>query len=352
MKNLTKFLLIVAVLLGLLGGLAVRSHIASAQIYTTTYGGSVWFFSSEGGDPYDADEALGAPDSGNCTAGGMNSWFSSSGGGSQLIGINFATPLYPDYINIYQTYAPGTIIWIGLYTDQGNWYAYGGDADTTCGAAQHIFTLNLTNFTEKVVAIEIDLEEGAPGIADGWTGIDAVEMVGYTELIPVTDPVESDNSGLHYGFNGPEEVVYTAEAQAGDSIYVHAYCSDHTGSDGRDPYVRVLSPINRPVELWSMLNGTGDIVDNNGNVLGDDDSGPVPCGDGWSARFDFIAPEDGVYTFFVGVLHPNHDNLHSSHVQVDIHVESPGVALPLVELAAPENNTTDNGVGHHNHHAE
>jgi hypothetical protein len=134
--------------------------------------------SSEYGNPdWAASHATGAPDVTAC-GDDANAWASSNDATVEWLELTYTTPVKPYQINIHQTYNPGQIVKVELFSTDGQtvYQAYAA-TPTKVDTCPQVLTLSLdgSNLTQ-VNRIRITVDQSVLGV--GWAEIDAVELVG------------------------------------------------------------------------------------------------------------------------------------------------------------------------------
>ncbi len=134
--------------------------------------------SSEYGNPdWAAAHAAGAPD---VTACGDDSaaWASADSSTVEWLELTYATPVKPFEINIYQTYNPGQIVKVELFSpdSQTSYVAYTA-TPVKVETCPQTLTISLDGSKlSPVNRIRITVDQSVLGL--GWAEIDAVELVG------------------------------------------------------------------------------------------------------------------------------------------------------------------------------
>jgi hypothetical protein len=134
--------------------------------------------STEYGNPdWAAAQATGAP---NVTACGDDSsaWASRDDTTVEWLELTYATPVKPYQVNIYQTFNPGQIVNVELFSPDGQtaYHIYTA-TPAKVETCPQVLTLSLdgSNLTQ-VNRIRITVDQSVLGV--GWAEIDAVELVG------------------------------------------------------------------------------------------------------------------------------------------------------------------------------
>jgi hypothetical protein len=134
--------------------------------------------SSEYGNPdWAAAQATGAPDVTAC-GDDSSAWASRDDSTVEWLELTYTTPVKPDQINIYQTFNPGQIVKVELFSPDGqtDYQAY-TSAPTKVETCPQTLTLSLDGANlAQVNRIRITVDQSALGV--GWAEIDAVELVG------------------------------------------------------------------------------------------------------------------------------------------------------------------------------
>ncbi len=144
----------------------IRQWAASATA-STEYGNPEWA----------ATQATGAP---NVTACGddTSAWASRDDTTVEWLELTYTTPVKPFEINIYQTFNPGQIVKVELFSPDGQtvYQAYTA-TPVKVETCPQTLTLPLDGSTlTPVNRIRITVDQSALGV--GWAEIDAVELVG------------------------------------------------------------------------------------------------------------------------------------------------------------------------------
>lgn len=140
-----------------------------------------WAISATGTSQYGNDDwsfmqATGAPDTAAC-GDITTAWAAASATTDEILALEFAQPVIPSQVNIYQTYTPGSIVMVELSnTITGETVTIPESADppgnTPCPG---VFTLNITDIQSPVNGVIIYFDQSIGG---NWNEIDAVELVG------------------------------------------------------------------------------------------------------------------------------------------------------------------------------
>ena len=135
--------------------------------------------SSEYSNPdWAAIQAAGAPDTAGC-ADLETSWASQNSYGVDWLELNYAAPVIPTEINIYQSYTPDFVTKVEVLDVQGNYwpvYSAAGAALTEC---PYVLNIPVVNINVYVYAIRITIDQTN---ASYWNEIDAVELVGIPDV--------------------------------------------------------------------------------------------------------------------------------------------------------------------------
>jgi len=144
----------------------IRQWAASATA-STEYGNPDWA----------ASHATGAPDVTAC-GDDSSAWASSDDSTVEWLELTYTTPVKPFEINVYQTFNPGQIVKVELFSPDGqtDYQAYTARPAKVETCPQTL-TLRLdgSNLTQ-VNRIRITVDQSVLGV--GWAEIDAVELVG------------------------------------------------------------------------------------------------------------------------------------------------------------------------------
>jgi hypothetical protein len=121
-------------------------------------------------------QATGAPDTREC-GDITTAWASATATGQDSLALNFGAAVIPTQINIYQTYNPGSIVFVEIGNlATGESLAVPDSADppgnTDCPG---IFTIDVADVPFAVDTVVIYLDQTIVGV---WNEIDAVELVG------------------------------------------------------------------------------------------------------------------------------------------------------------------------------
>lgn len=175
------------------GGEELRQW-ASSATGTSQYGEENWSFSQATGEPNTAE-------CGDYTT----AWASSSSTGSDMLALEFETPVRATEVNIYETYNPGSIIRVELTnTISGEIFEIPDSADplgnTPCPGT---FTLSVPEIDMLANGVIIYLDQTIGG---SWNEIDAVELVG---IVPGEAPevVESMDGVQTVALDGGESDI-------------------------------------------------------------------------------------------------------------------------------------------------
>ena len=107
-----------------------------------------------------------------------NAWASSDDTTVEWLELTYATPVKPYQVNIYQTFNPGQIVKVELFSPDGqtDYQAYKATPAKVATCPQ-LLTLSTdgSNLTQ-VNRIRITVDQSV--LAVGWGEIDAVELVG------------------------------------------------------------------------------------------------------------------------------------------------------------------------------
>jgi hypothetical protein len=134
--------------------------------------------SSEYGNPdWAASQATGAPDVPTCSDDG-HAWAASNNSTVEWLELTYATPVKPFEVNIYQTYNPGQIVKVELFSPDGqtSYLAYTATPAMVATCPQKL-TLSLDGSNlGSINRIRITVDQSVLGTS--WAEIDAVELVG------------------------------------------------------------------------------------------------------------------------------------------------------------------------------
>jgi hypothetical protein len=134
--------------------------------------------SSEYGNPdWAASHATGAPDVTAC-GDDANAWASSDDMGVDWLELTYTNPVKPYQVNIYQTFNPGQIVKVELFSPDGQTdYQVYKATPAKVATCPQLLTLSLDGSKlTQVNRIRISLDQSVLGL--GWGEIDAVELVG------------------------------------------------------------------------------------------------------------------------------------------------------------------------------
>lgn len=144
----------------------IRQWAASATA-STEYGNPDWA----------AAQATGAP---NVTACGddTSAWASKDDTTVEWLELTYATPVKPYQVNIYQSFNPGQIVKIELFSPDGQTvYQIYSATPTKVETCPQVLTLSLDGSSlTQVNRMRITVDQSVLGV--GWGEIDAVELVG------------------------------------------------------------------------------------------------------------------------------------------------------------------------------
>ncbi len=192
-------------------------------------------------DAWSATQATGAPNTTEC-ADTRTAWASSDSRGVDFITLQYAQPVIPTQVNIYQTLGPGSITSVQLVTVSGALIDVPDSADppgnTDCPG---IFTLDLSGITDQVIGVTINVDQT---IGEGWNEIDAVELVGVgTGGTPVnerpaadiTTLLEEGRAAIDAGDWETAVDLYTSaleiDPETGDAYFFRGYAFYYLGAN-------------------------------------------------------------------------------------------------------------------------
>jgi hypothetical protein len=144
------------------GGSTIEQWAVSA-IASSQYGSSDW----------SASQATGEPDTPNC-GDFRTAWASATSTGVDWIQLDYATPVYPTQIVIYETYNPGALTQISVVGESGTEYMVyvTSPEEKACPITR---SFDITPTSEKVTSVILYIDQSEIG---GWNEIDAVKLVG------------------------------------------------------------------------------------------------------------------------------------------------------------------------------
>jgi len=127
-------------------------------------------------DPkWSAMQASGPPNVTTC-GDDNNAWASSQSNGVDTLTVNYATPMIPTQVNIYETYNPGSITSIDLIPADGSAaIPVPKSADSALTVCPRVFAVTLSGITQPISAVAIHLDQTKSA---SWNEIDAVQMLG------------------------------------------------------------------------------------------------------------------------------------------------------------------------------
>lgn len=128
--------------------------------YTTTY--------------WSALQATGAPNTDICGDIGT-AWASESATGQDTLTVQFTTPVYPHFINIYQSYNPGAITSIDLMDANGDKVVLNLPIEESGSYCPGVLSIPITEVDELVSGVRLNFDQRLTG---DWNEIDAVQLVG------------------------------------------------------------------------------------------------------------------------------------------------------------------------------
>lgn len=140
--------------------------------------------SQYGSDSWSAKQATGAPNTPECGDYGT-AWASSSSTGKDDLTVTFDQAVIPANIHIHQTFNPGSIIRVELIeASTGNTIALDNSPDSSGkGNCPGIFSINVTDVETHVNGVTIYFDQTIGG---SWNEIDAVELVGTSDVVKST----------------------------------------------------------------------------------------------------------------------------------------------------------------------
>jgi len=122
---------------------------------------------------------IGEPDTTDCRGrNGDGAWFSDSRTGQDAVTVTFDQIVIPEEVNIYQTWAPGSITSVSLILADSGDEVVIPNSDDPSQVCPHVFNLNIKDRIPNpsaIMGIRIELDQSIVG---DWNGIDAVELVG------------------------------------------------------------------------------------------------------------------------------------------------------------------------------
>lgn len=154
----------------------------TVQAETTTVDGELrqWAVSatasSEYNDPdWAAFQAIGAPDTYPECGDIPTAWASAFADGIDTLTLNYATPVIPTRMEIYQTLNPGAISKIELIDTTGTSHIIFVGEPKLMDVCPYIMVLSITGINEPVDQVIIHVDQSTTG---SWNEIDAVELIG------------------------------------------------------------------------------------------------------------------------------------------------------------------------------
>ncbi len=135
---------------------------------------SAWASSEYSNPAWSAAQATGAPDTDQC--GDIETaWASENSDGADFLALEYAVPVIPTEINIYETYNPGAVVRVDVTDVPGNTVTiYEADpvVEETCPL---VLSISVTGIDYPVVGVTVYVDQTNH---PGWNEIDAVELVG------------------------------------------------------------------------------------------------------------------------------------------------------------------------------
>jgi hypothetical protein len=123
---------------------------------------------------WSASQATGEPDTLEC-GDYATAWASATATGVDWLQLEYATPVYPTGVVIYETYNPGALYQIDMIGETGTEYT----VYTTTPAIEELcpttWSIEITGVDEKINTVTLYLDQSEHS---GWNEIDAVKLVG------------------------------------------------------------------------------------------------------------------------------------------------------------------------------
>ncbi len=173
---------------------AVEPTMPPAELYEGRQWATYAYASSQyADDDWSADQATGMPDTPNC-GDYETAWASEEGSGQEWIELYYDYPVYPTEINIYQTFNPSQITLVELIGEDQNYHQVYSAEPEAVAECPYILTIPVEDAGYLAVGVKITLDESVLGL--GWNEIDAVELVGLSEVeIPTETPAPTPSPG-------------------------------------------------------------------------------------------------------------------------------------------------------------
>lgn len=147
---------------------------ASQKAETRQWGTSATASSQYGDKDWAAGQATGAPNTKEC-GDFTTAWASSSAQGVDWLEVNYATPVTPTQINIYETFNPGSIIKVEVRDTGGKYHTIFTATPAAVSECPRVLTIDVKDISVQVSAVRISLDQTNSA---SWNEIDAVELVG------------------------------------------------------------------------------------------------------------------------------------------------------------------------------
>ena len=141
-----------------------------------------WAFMANASSEYTADQwgavqATGEPNVPGC-ADDVRAWATVGSGDVGWIELFYATAVRPTFIEIYQNWAPGSIVSVEVKEVSGNYHTV-YTANAGRDQCPRILAIAVTGFSELVSGVRINLDQR---VIRDWNEIDAVKLTGYRPL--------------------------------------------------------------------------------------------------------------------------------------------------------------------------
>jgi hypothetical protein len=218
-QKISRFTGLVAVLLLVVGWPAGYLTAQNESSILRQWASTVTASSEYGPDDYSASQATGEQDVFACSTSG-NAWASAEAGTEETLTFYFDELVEARQINIYININPGTITSVALLTPDGTPVEIPDSADTNTDDCPRVFSVTVppdlvSTFMSNAVQIQLDQSR-----INDWTEIDAVELIGLTGGLPLTDDTPERPGGDDAPRNpGSETNVDMPDGPAGEEIY-------------------------------------------------------------------------------------------------------------------------------------
>ena len=131
--------------------------------------------SEYGSDSWAAYQATGAPNTYPQCGDIQTAWASASSSGVDTLTLDYATPVVPTRLEIYQTLNPGAISKIELVDVNGNSHVIYGATPTVMDVCPFVLAITIDTVDVPVKRVIIHIDQSETGV---WCEIDAVELIG------------------------------------------------------------------------------------------------------------------------------------------------------------------------------